>query len=261
MYYKFIGGSEDALLEIFTKAVANGSVKFTPAHSFNDPFEFKFANVAPTRATFDRWHSIHAPHRTKDELENAWRSLSGPAKSYTAAFEPRLQLMKNIYVLCLAGRWDSHLMWAHYAAEHRGFVICYRPELITTLAEMPDHAGDGNVTYSDKVPEMRWFSGDQDAMATAILTTKSSEWTYEQEYRVLKQGPAGSSAIIRAVDPNLIAGVILGDRAPDKLAEKALGLQKTRKDFTVERIGSMSNSYKMIMRRVEPNVRIFSGSL
>jgi hypothetical protein len=33
-----------------------GSLKFTSALHFNDPFEFKFESVAPTREAFDRWH-------------------------------------------------------------------------------------------------------------------------------------------------------------------------------------------------------------
>ena len=56
MFYKFVGGDEPALLDIFEKAVSNGSLKFTSALDFNDPFEFKFNSVAPTREVFDLWH-------------------------------------------------------------------------------------------------------------------------------------------------------------------------------------------------------------
>lgn len=48
MFYKFVGGDEPALLDIFDKAVENGSLKFTSALGFNDPFEFKFNSIAPT---------------------------------------------------------------------------------------------------------------------------------------------------------------------------------------------------------------------
>ncbi|MFZ5700998.1 MULTISPECIES: hypothetical protein [Pseudomonadota] len=56
MFYKFVGGDEPALLDIFDKAVENGSLKFTSALGFNDPFEFKFNSIAPTREAFDAWH-------------------------------------------------------------------------------------------------------------------------------------------------------------------------------------------------------------
>lgn len=56
MFYKFVGATEDALLDVFDKAVVQGSIKLGSATTFNDPFEFKFTSVAPTRDMFDVWH-------------------------------------------------------------------------------------------------------------------------------------------------------------------------------------------------------------
>jgi hypothetical protein len=49
MFYKFVGAAGDAVLNVFDKAVEQGSIKWSSATAFNDPFAFKFTFVAPTR--------------------------------------------------------------------------------------------------------------------------------------------------------------------------------------------------------------------
>jgi hypothetical protein len=57
MFYKFVGGDDAALLDVFDKAVAGGSFKFGAAWDFNDPFEFKFGAIPPSsRQVFEAWH-------------------------------------------------------------------------------------------------------------------------------------------------------------------------------------------------------------
>ncbi len=74
-------------------------------------------------------------------------------------------------------------------------------------------------------------------------------------------GPPGGDALVHAIDPDLVAGVILGARVPEALVGKALALRKARLDFTVEEVGAPRDSYKLTTHRVEDNVRRMRGFL
>lgn len=261
MFYKFMGGSEEVLLDVFDKAVIDGSIKFASALHCNDPFEFKFISVKPSRVVFNQWHEKYDPLRSSDELENAWSSFSGKASEFNTNFRPRVQLMGQSFVFCLARKWDSHLMWAHYGASHSGFVVCYKPSVIDVLAELPNQYAGGDVKYSDKVPELRWYAGSLSYMLGPVLGTKSSEWAYEEEYRVVSHGPAGDNAIFENIDPDQIAGVILGARASAELEAKAMAVQKSRKGFSVERVAAKPGGFHLTAYPVDENVRTFSEFL
>ncbi|WP_312166763.1 DUF2971 domain-containing protein [Phenylobacterium sp.] len=256
MFYKFMGGvDEAALLDIFEKAVVGGSFKFGAAWAFNDPFEFKFNALPPSsREAFEAWHRKHAPERTPQELENAWASFQGPTAHWNTELAPRIEALSNFYVLCLAQRWDSHLMWGHYTNSHRGFVICYKPELQDVLRAMPEHVGDGNVVYAEEAPALRWFDDAPEAMCQ-ILSTKPSEWAYERECRFVNSGPPGWPALFSAVDPQLIDGVILGVRAPEGLIKAACRLRAERPGFKVEQVTSERASYALVSHAVNDKVR------
>jgi hypothetical protein len=261
MFYKFVGAAGDAVLDLFDKVIVQGSIKLGSAIRFNDPFEFKFTSVVPSRPVFDEWHEFWRPDLTPDELESGWRSIAGSQADWNSNFVPRMNLLQGLYVLCLAQRWDNHLMWAHYSDMHRGFAIRYKPEAMDALEILPDFQMRGHVTYSDSVAKLRWFAVPPNEMLPPVLLTKSSDWSYEEEHRVVLSGPPGRDALYRTIDPNLIAGVILGARSSEALIQKALSIRAARPDFTVELVSSPLGSYALTAQTVEDNVRTMRGIL
>ena len=245
MLYKFIQGDEPGLLEIFETAVVGGSLKFSSALAFNDPFEFKFNSIAPSREAFEKWHRIYDPGRSADELEHGWASFSGAGADWNTAFVPRQNLLQQSYVLCLARRWDSHLMWAHYARDHQGYAVIYQRELVAAVEALPGNKMNGPVAYRAKVPDLRWFQATREDMLGPLLFTKSQEWAYEREFRLIFSGEPGQPALYKTIDPTLIAGVILGTRAPMAVIDRALALQQTRPDFIVRAVTSKARSYAL----------------
>lgn len=261
MFYKFMGGSDDDLVAVFDHAVVNGSLKFTSAAKFNDPFEFKFRSVAPDRDAYEAWHRAHRPDVTAEEREHGWEALTGKQADWNSGLVPRVTMLERLYVLCLAQRWNIHLMWSHYTSAHHGFAIRYKPEIVTALAELPDYAMRGDVAYDDAVPDLRWFSEPPEDIMRPVLLTKSLDWAYEVEHRVVLTGPPRQKALFHTIDPDLVAGVILGARIPEALVVKALALRKMRPDFTVEEAGAPRDSYKLTTHRVDDNVRRMHGFL
>ena len=261
MFYKFMGGSDEDLIAVFDHAVVNGSLKFTSGARFNDPFEFKFRSVAPGRDAYEAWHRTHRPDVTAAQRDHGWEALTGKQADWNTGLVPRMTMLEHLYVLCLAQRWDIHLMWSHYTSAHHGFAICYKRESLTALATMPDDEMNGDVAYGDAVPDLRWFSGPPQDILPPVLLSKSSDWAYEAEHRVVLTGPPGKEALFHAIDPDLVAGVILGARVSEALVEKALALRKARPDFTVEEVGSARDTYKLTTHRIEDNVRRIRGFL
>jgi hypothetical protein len=261
MFYKFVGANGDAVLDVFYKAVVQGSIKLSSATAFNDPFEFKFTSVAPSRGVFDKWHRNWMPDLTSEQLASGWDSLTGPQAEWNASLVPRMNLLGGLYVLCLAQRWDNHLMWAHYADMHRGFAIRYKPEILAALEALPDFAMRGDVSYSETVAELRWCAAPPHEIPAPVVFTKSPDWRYEAEHRVVLSGPAGEQAVYRTVDPNLIAGVILGARVSEALIQKALAVRASRPDFTVDLVSSAQGSYALTALRVEDRARTMRGFL
>ena len=262
MFYKFVGGDDDALVEVFDKAVGAGALKFGAAWAFNDPFEFKFTSIPPaSREAFDAWHLTHAPDKTPEQRDNAWDSFIGGSADWNTEMFPRIQLLGSLYVLCLARRWDSHLMWAHYARSHRGFAIRYKAEALDEMAALEGHVGQGPVVYRDEVPQFRWFDGDLNVSLGAIIGAKSREWAYEEEYRVALSGPPQEEALYRTIRPDLIDGVILGARAPESLILRAIDHRLRHPDFSVDQASSRGGEFRLIASRLHDHSRVIGEFL
>jgi len=128
------------------------------------------------------------------------------------------------------------LMWAHYGGEHRGLSFSFRPLPGSRLAD-PDHCLP--VTYSDDLPVMEG-DGLQVAVTISlspsgapvstqrvaftdktfqrIVTTKSTDWAYEQEYRYIE--PFGGLCDW----PGELAECTFGLRCPDERREHYIDL-------------------------------------
>lgn len=261
MFYKFMGGTDAELLAVFDHAVVNGSLRFNSAVRFNDPFEFKFRSVVPDRDAYEEWHRLYAPSVSVEQRENGWEALNGRQADWNTGLVPRLTMLNHLYVLCLAQRWDIHLMWSHYTSAHRGFAIRYKREITTVLESMPEFEMRGDVCYGDVVPDLRWFSGPPAEIMPPVLLTKSSDWAYEAEHRVVLTGTPGKETLLHSVSPNLVADIILGARVSEALVKKALALRKARPNFTVEEVVALRDSFKLAAQPVEDNARQMRGFL
>jgi hypothetical protein len=89
----------------------------------------------------------------------------------------RNTILERWRVFCLTPHPDMSLMWSHYADKHRGVCLEFDAR----------HAVIGNawqVQYSDALPmlDILALTGES---AFRILVTKSPDWRYENEYRIL----------------------------------------------------------------------------
>lgn len=142
----------------------------------------------PTRALMDELFANEPPDR-KEELMSALYEVVGKLNedlSYAA-----ISRMKSAFKLCsFSERVDSTLMWAHYANYHQGFCIEYNMKSVPYTDYVSRFMYP--VIYSEKLidltqhvlrgiehPEFNVIYANQ------IGLTKSIDWAYEQEWRLL----------------------------------------------------------------------------
>ena len=99
----------------------------------------------------------------------------------------------------------SVIMWAHYAQDHRGLCV----ELATRGNQFFGVAHQ--VRYLHAYPRFRALGAPMSKQYNRIFLTKSPEWRYEHEWRlVTDQGPGN-----HAFPPETLVRVIFGIRTPD----------------------------------------------
>ena len=94
------------------------------------------------------------------------------------------QFGRNVGILSLSELRDSPLMWAHYAAEHRGFVIGFDSTHLyfnRRRAPRDEFYHLRRVRYLERIAPhgLRHVSG------VDLLASKTADWSYEQEWRML----------------------------------------------------------------------------
>ncbi len=98
------------------------------------------------------------------------------------------QMLARRRIYCLTPQGDSTLMWSHYAENHHG--ICLEFNVANALFRSA-----GEVKYHAEYP--RWVPcdiNDKPGRVMELILTKSSDWSYEKEYRLVSiDAPLASS--------------------------------------------------------------------
>ena len=159
-------------------------------------------------------------------------------------------------ITCLSEVPDSLLMWSHYANNHRGF--CVSDNLLALNQKLQFSAIP--VLYTQERVCLRSIPLDQDALNKETmslfiqsLTSKSPEWSYEKEWRIIRdEAVCGSrwddenkGALLDAISPSAI---FLGCCASDELTSTLkqycqnfnIPLYKMEKDPLLYRLNKIS---------------------
>ncbi|MEJ2609114.1 MAG: DUF2971 domain-containing protein, partial [Candidatus Thiodiazotropha sp.] len=97
-------------------------------------------------------------------------------------------------VFSMASKWNSPLMWSHYADEHKG--ICVEYDISNAACKKPkpvDYEGERGIALS-KISEYVIYSSSDalNEIEQKYFYTKANQWNYEEEWRFVseKQGLA-----------------------------------------------------------------------
>lgn len=214
--YKYLPFNEGSL-----QTIAAGTIKFSNALDFNDPFD--------CHPHFDLEHIEKIP-KLKPELFKAAGDRRGlnPAQRLARKGEFLARLRESIHngsfrksqiecigVVSLSRNGKNVLMWSHYADLHRGFMLEFR---IPVLGTASDSIAAMNrllpfpVKYQSARPSIKIGHELPDDLVEKILLTKSDDWAYEQEERVVYQGRSPGIYAYRRND--ILASVVAGLKMP-----------------------------------------------
>jgi hypothetical protein len=166
--------------------------------------------------------------------------VESPANYERSVKEVYRKLDENFGVLSLSETPLSALMWARYADGGRGFLIEFDTQHTWFWGKRNE--GDSfnhlrQVKYLERTPT--YFLNLPDETA---LYTKSIEWSYEKEWRIIrnfndaaeKTGPDGhnKNVLLFAVPPSTINSVVIGYNATGECVQRLKSTVSTNADLS-----------------------------
>lgn len=207
-------------------------IKFSRIDKFNDPWDCLVHYKPPKNCNelardLDFIKQAYRNQFPKiDELERDRRveELRVNPKKLAAAMTDSLPdlnaaIAKQYRIYCLTEKADNLLMWAHYAKAHTG--ICL--EFDARITPFSEESGAQKVKYFSEYPEYRL-----DNVGLGPLISKSIDWEYEQEWRLIAQdskNARGNNTLITNDDfttyqYGLLKTIIMGIRIDEKAREE-----------------------------------------
>ena len=207
------------------KLLINNEIYLSSCSKFNDPFDaippFNFYDLTSENIYLKIYDLIKYKYPKKSE-----RELKKICKEkllddiYGNKFINKLRKLlregaeKEFGIVSLTSKKDDLLMWSHYADDHKGFCIGYDvKKLIDSIdynekiiGPNPTACIQEKINYSKVIPEFSLFDRDYEKVVN-LLTTKSIDWKYEDEYRILKINSCNKTI---KLDDETIKEIILG---------------------------------------------------
>ena len=207
-----------------TAKLTHGELHFDIPTGLNDPFEcWPVYCTDCTREEFRK--AIRQPVSIKhaeysaSQIDQATLAESYPPPqskldSFTSRFRKSVE---GVGVFSASERWDSIVMWSHYAHHHQG--ICLELDTRT----LPEDHQFHQVIYSKNRPHVNLFTGWQGSHKI-VAFTKNDDWQYEAEWRMVLHSPSEPEFPCEVDAPKgFIHGIILGARMKPAGRETVLG--------------------------------------
>jgi hypothetical protein len=180
----------------FVDLLRTGRVKLSRPDAFNDPWDCRVHYRAPNHpdeikrvvAELTEWHRKHYPAISEAERKlRADEFISDPKKLEAAIAENEryhyAAICDQYRVYCLTEKPNSPLMWAHYACSHTGVCLEFDTKRAPFTEAFPPFTGGLlKVDYRTTYPSYDIVSGGYRA-----LFTKSVDWSYEAEWRLIAE--------------------------------------------------------------------------
>ena len=214
--YKYVEFDQDMNV---LKLITENKIKFSEPARFNDPFDCN-----PYYKNSDKPQKLRPDLFAKldfYEESPAKRVLAAQrAINRTNAFfnEGRFHdvTMSGIGILSLSRTPWHVLMWSHYAKHHTGFVVEFQEPASIPAGQNGLHHKwlvSFEVNYTVDRPIVERWKRTEVTSIDKIFMSKSVEWNYEEEERVVKyRGGPG----IFEYEPSLLKSVIAGCKISDE---------------------------------------------
>lgn len=215
--YKYYSDTPEKL-----DAVKNNKMWYSAPCNFNDVFDCDIS--IDKEKIFNEALKLLPDNRSIRPGSKKWKDSKVTINKILEVLQVEFDSLKDtVGVSCLSELDDSLLMWAHYANNHRGFCVEYDLMEINNVLKFTAIP----VIYSKEKTCFNFFdlnSIENEGLFKLFiqsLSSKSPEWSYEKEWRIIRdQGACGDKwnaekkgALLEMIRPN---SIILGCAAkPD----------------------------------------------
>jgi len=200
---------------------------FASPKDFNDPFDCRIAPNYKTLSELNidkyvdalvakNYDALINKSIDISKIKEQFKKRAKNPKVLQESYENLLFDYQNKYygILSLSIRWNSILMWSHYANCHKGFCIGFWTKKLIEEAKV-DKAGI--VKYENDYPylEPKVRNDKNEIIEKAVIQTqtKSMEWQIEREFRLLNlyfpENPKPYERIVN-ISNKVISEIILG---------------------------------------------------
>lgn len=244
------------------KVLQDKRVRFTQPGDFNDPFEFRpQIEAAVTDGEVQAYVEENFEKLVEHELAKYGALVQSiprqVLKDLLVAQKARLPevfkmlqpgilqkispaidglLNQNVGVLCLSEVRDSLLMWGHYTDNHKGFVIGFDSShafFLKRRSEQDEFGFLRKVNYQVERPKVVL----SDTSSPVWFQTKSSQWEYEKEWRIVRVLSEADHRTDRSPFP-----LCLFEFAPDAILEIVIGARAD--SSTIQAIESLASHFR-----------------
>lgn len=198
--------------ERLAQLIVDNELYAATSDTFNDPFDAQ-ADYRVLERGQELRDAVYRFLRERGADEEIARglsqddSLNSPERTAALMQENHRATLRQLGVYCLAATARDPLLWAHYAQDHHGIAVQFRPSL--DLKALLIHRVEYNNTY----PVIDNYFNARGRDLVSPLLRKSKSWEYENEWRVIRDGQPNRVFSIR---PEAITGVLLGLRISDE---------------------------------------------
>jgi hypothetical protein len=199
--------------------IRQASIWFSAPSRFNDPFDCALSIVKTELSDSDFQRGldyVRRETRMTPKLEAELCSAGEPTprfreivlQSIKGVFEERRTIQSHHRgVACFSAKSDDLLMWSHYSDGHRGFCLEFDTSFEPFTKAKP-------VVYRDDVRSFNPIDildrADNGELLEAMVYTKATCWSYEQEWRLLHI----EANKLYTYDYHALTGVYLGAAMP-----------------------------------------------
>jgi hypothetical protein len=164
----------------------SSKLKFSKPSDFNDPFDCNLTiNTNNTAEEIDNHIELlrKKNNLTDEKIKLVKSKFHNSEELFKITNNSIKQVKEEFGITCFSKNEKNLIMWAHYCDKHKG--ICMKFDI---LADPDFFMIPFQVLYKNEYPNFNYIR-NRDGLAKFLVETKSKDWEYEQEIRVMKHGP------------------------------------------------------------------------
>ena len=210
------------------RIVFENEIFFSSVNKFNDPFDSTIPlryDAGSDEQIFNLFIKLlhkDNPNLTDDELkriarnELSYDNVRGAKRIQNTINNQRKIIASKFGIFSASHRYDSILMWSHYANLHKGICVGFNGHKLQNFIEN-DCAKEeliivwDNVSYKSMYPVLNPFKLSDYELIMQPLLIKSEDWKYEEEIRfIVFDFP---NKVVKLTQ-SIIDKIVLGCRTP-----------------------------------------------